>query len=1232
MLNAVLNELRKRTQIRHTHSDEPFCPRYDAAKAHAPWRTVMSVFISLTLVCGLLPIIPRQSYADETVSSDAIAQSAQISEDEIVIVYQDEVLDLDEEVATTSTDAEDRVADSAEDVDADSDGEVSNSSDEQSTTTASAETTLQECGVVDQEEVTAATDDKGAVAVAQLEEGVSTEGAIEALESVEGIASVQPNYRYSLLTTTTSDMYATSDTTAEYNQYYLAASGITDAWDYAQAEGSVTIATIDTGCNLQHEDLQGVVDTEHAYDVTTNSLLAAAGVANNGDANGHGTLVAGVLAAQANNGIGIAGASYNATIVPIKVFDDNDQCTTAQLIAAYEYLDGLLDQGELSSLHVINMSLGYYASGDDQADDALRAVIADMRDEHNVLTVCAGGNGTASGEARTATCYPSDFDECLSVTALNEDGSVARFSDYNAAKDISAAGVNVLSTTATGGYATATGTSMAAPQVSAAAALLWAVDSSLTTSQVVDALTNTADSVEGMQADNGSAGSLNAAAAVASVLGISLDDEQLADGDGAAEATTDDETTGSTTGTDSTSDDATSDASGVDGAADEKDAVDSGSSAQEGDQESDDSDGTTNDLSDRSVVTLDDDADAATSSDSTSTNSTEADDNANSWRYTNGELLSEDLKQVQSILPLAAANNAYSCATWYASNKTTSYTYKATPTSSKSTVKVSGVKKVGIDVSHHNGTINWKKAKADGISFAIIRCGYGSNFTAQDDTQFLANVKGALANDIEIGIYLYSYATKTTGSDSSATSEAQHVIRLLKAAGLDPSKVTYPIFLDMEDKSQAALVDDASNKTTGRKLLGSIATTFCNALEAEGYTVGIYANKNWWDTYLTDSAFSNETWVKWVARYPVSKLTSSGVDGVDMWQFSDCGNVSGVGGLVDVNFDYTYDYVGNSVVRATTSSVATQVYSGKALTPSPTVKLKGKTLVKGTDYTLSYKNNTNVGTATITITGIGNYTGTKTVTFKIAKSLSSATVSSVSSKTYTGAAIKPTPTVKVGSTTLKNGTDYTLSYKNNKSVGTATITITGKGSYTGTKSVTFKITKASLSKATIASIGTKTYTGKALKPTPTVKLSGNKLTTADYTVSYKNNTKTGTATVTIKGKGNCSGSKSITFKIKPAKVTSVSVKSTSKGKITVKWSNTKGKAAGVTGYKIVVKYGSKTIKTQYVSGKSAKSKTVSVSSKYRGKKVKVYVYAYKTINKSKVCSAASSVKTVKVKK
>ena len=143
-----------------------------------------------------------------------------------------------------------------------------------------------------------------------------------------------------------------------------------------------------------------------------------------------------------------------------------------------------------------------------------------------------------------------------------------------------------------------------------------------------------------------------------------------------------------------------------------------------------------------------------------------------------------------------------------------------------------------------------------------------------------------------------------------------------------------------------------------------------------------------------------------------------------------------------------------------TLSTSTYAYDGKAKKPGVTVKLNGKTLKNGTDYTVSYSNNTKVGTATVKITGKGNYTGSVSKTFKIKNNFKKATVSGISTKAFTGKNITQSITVKYNGKTLKNGTDYTVSYSNNKKVGKATVKITGKGKYCGVITKTFKINPA----------------------------------------------------------------------------------------------------------------------------------------------------------------------------
>ena len=125
-----------------------------------------------------------------------------------------------------------------------------------------------------------------------------------------------------------------------------------------------------------------------------------------------------------------------------------------------------------------------------------------------------------------------------------------------------------------------------------------------------------------------------------------------------------------------------------------------------------------------------------------------------------------------------------------------------------------------------------------------------------------------------------------------------------------------------------------------------------------------------------------------------------------------------------------------------------------------TVKLNGKTLKNGTDYTVSYSNNTKVGTAKVTITGKGNYTGSVSKTYSIKNNFKKATVSGISTKAFTGKNITQSITVKYNGKTLKNGTDYAVSYSNNKNVGTSNVYVYGKGNYSGSLSAKFGIVPA----------------------------------------------------------------------------------------------------------------------------------------------------------------------------
>lgn len=216
-------------------------------------------------------------------------------------------------------------------------------------------------------------------------------------------------------------------------------------------------------------------------------------------------------------------------------------------------------------------------------------------------------------------------------------------------------------------------------------------------------------------------------------------------------------------------------------------------------------------------------------------------------------------------------------------------------------------------------------------------------------------------------------------------------------------------------------------------------------------------------------------------------------------------------------------------------------YTGNELTQTVTVTVNGKTLTVGTDYTVSDLTGTEPGSYPVTVAGTGNYTGTVTKSFEIAKAdISSAEITyDAGPYGYTGKEWKPEVAVSFNDAALTADTDYTVSYENNINAGTAKIIITGIGDhFTGSTEKTFTINSAEISGCTFAPIADVTYNTKAHTPEVTVAISGRTLEAdKDYTVSYAPNINAGTATVTVTGKGNFTGTASKTFTINKAGLT-----------------------------------------------------------------------------------------------
>ena len=229
------------------------------------------------------------------------------------------------------------------------------------------------------------------------------------------------------------------------------------------------------------------------------------------------------------------------------------------------------------------------------------------------------------------------------------------------------------------------------------------------------------------------------------------------------------------------------------------------------------------------------------------------------------------------------------------------------------------------------------------------------------------------------------------------------------------------------------------------------------------------------------------------------------------------------------------------------SNIDPQTYTGFEITPDVEIKDKEKQLKKDTDYTLIYKNNIDVGTADVIITGIGNYTNSKSVNFMIlSKEISKVEVNEIEDQKYTGKEIKPNIIVYDGSSKLKENKDYELQFSNNKNIGTATVKIEGKGNYKGSTTKTFKIVednsnqKRSVEGLEISDVEDKVYTGKSITPEVRIKDGDTVLTkNRDYLITYSNNIDKGKAIITITGKGNYTGQVEKEFNILAKKISDV---------------------------------------------------------------------------------------------
>ncbi|MBC7796270.1 MAG: S8 family serine peptidase [Pyrinomonadaceae bacterium] len=308
----------------------------------------------------------------------------------------------------------------------------------------------------------------------KLPANLSVQDAVATYQSFAEVEIAQPNFIYHI--------DATPNDTRYSELYGMTKIGATTAWDSTKGNSKVVIAVIDTGVNYLHEDLaaniwqnsaeiagNGVDDDANGYIDDVNGYDFANGDANPDDDQGHGTHLAGTIGAVGNNAKGVTGVNWNVRLMVLKTHDTTGNSTSAKLVEAFNYARMMKSRGV--NVKATNNSYGgcNEACGFDQATkDAI-----DAAGKSEILNVFAAGNNNRNID--TTPFYPASYDSpsIISVAASDANDNKASFSNTGTVGvDLAAPGVNILSTIRSGGYGFNSGTSMAAPHVAGAVALI----------------------------------------------------------------------------------------------------------------------------------------------------------------------------------------------------------------------------------------------------------------------------------------------------------------------------------------------------------------------------------------------------------------------------------------------------------------------------------------------------------------------------------------------------------------------------------------------------------------------------------------------------------------------------------------------------------------------------------------------------------------------------------------
>ncbi len=305
--------------------------------------------------------------------------------------------------------------------------------------------------------------------------------AIETLEKRKDILYVGPDYKISVAMNEPNDQ--------RYDeQWAINMIQLPQAWDMVDNPSMVYVGVLDTGINGAHPDLVNKVAVNASRDFTNGGIATVGSVT---DPNGHGTHVAGIIGAQADNTIGISGTCWNTNLVSLRVLDANGNGYASSVAIAIDYANQ-------ARIPILNFSGRWYGS-DLKYDYALNVAI----ESYYGLFVCAAGN--EGRDADRSAVYPAIYrmPNLISVGASRSNDIMWDDSNYgNETVDLFAPGAGILSTYTGNGYTTMSGTSMATPHVAGVAAILLSMDLSLSANELKQAIEDGVDVIYDSNGNN----------------------------------------------------------------------------------------------------------------------------------------------------------------------------------------------------------------------------------------------------------------------------------------------------------------------------------------------------------------------------------------------------------------------------------------------------------------------------------------------------------------------------------------------------------------------------------------------------------------------------------------------------------------------------------------------------------------------------------------------------------